>query len=250
MEANEDGPTNRKPGVVEVAAEQTFDREQAERVLGRAAALQLAAADEMLSLEELSAAAAEAGIEQGLVQQAARELAPQLATTSQRLGVPTRVVRRRWLKTKLGRAGLERTVARLDAFFGAHGESSVTETAASWSARHIHVTLERSGEGTVVQVSERFVNTTNTMAVLGGSLGGVAGMALGAMLAKALILGPMAVFAVLPMVAVFAMLGLWSARRRVRRLVDNAGHDFDKALDSVEEAARMSAAALGPAEES
>lgn len=220
--------------------QQTFDRAQAEKILGRAATLQLAASDDELSLAELTEAAADAGIERALVLRAARELAPQRVTTPDRFGIKTQVVRRRWLSTTLDRAGFERTLARLDAFFGALGERSISDHSASWSARHIHVTLEHRDSGTVVQVSERFVNTTNNLVGASGVIGGVTGLASGAVLAKALALGMMAPVAIVPMIAACAALGLWGARRHITGLVDKAGVDFDKALDTIEEACAAS----------
>lgn len=224
----------------------TFDRAQAEKILGRAATLQLAASNDELSLAELTEAAADAGIERSLVLRAARELAPQRVASPDRFGIKTQVVRRRWLSATLDRAGFERTLARLDAFFGALGERSISDHSASWSARHIHVTLEHRDGGTVVQVSERFVNTTNNLVGASGVIGGVTGLASGAVLTKALVLGALAPVAVVPMAAACAALGLWGARRHITGLVDKAGVDFDKALDTIEEACTVSPTAELP----
>ncbi|GEM_PF-1964715 len=227
----------------------TFDREQAERVLGRAAALQLAASDTRMSLTDLSEAAEEAGIDAVLLRQAAREFAPRLATMPSRMGIPTQIVHRRWLKPKLGRAEFERILARLDAFFGALGKRSVGEHAASWTARHIHVTLEHSDGGTAVQISERFVQTTQTLNALGGMIGGIIGTVAGAIGAQGLGLGSAGVVLVVPMVAISSALGLWVARRHLVRITEKARRDFEAALNSIQNVADEFSRALAAAED-
>ncbi len=243
----EDGPKPRTAAPMELA-EQTrtsFDRDQAERVLGRAAAMQMARSEDRVTLGELQQAAAEAGIEQELVVVAARELQPQFATPGRRLGMQTRVVRRRFLPRKIGKRALELVLARLDAFFGAHGERTVLEDSASWSARHVHVTFEPQDQGTLVQVSERFVNTTGSLAAMGGVMGGMAGFLPAVIVAKVLGLGKLSLLAAMPMAFLTAMLGLWVVRRYHARTVARAEANFARALDSIEELAGQ--AALPPA---
>ncbi|MCH9685497.1 MAG: hypothetical protein K0V04_28955 [Deltaproteobacteria bacterium] len=223
---------------------ETFDREQAERVLGRAASMQLAKSNDRVSLAELGQAASEAGIERSLVVRAAAELALQPTASTRRAGMQTRVVQRRWLDRRLDKPTLERMLARLDSFFGAPGERVIHEESASWSARHINVTFEAQGEGTLVQVSEHFVNTANTFASLGMTAGGMVGFLTATVLAKSLLgLGKLSLLVGFPAALITGFIGLWFARRRHARVVERASIDFQEALDSIEGLA----AALPPA---
>lgn len=222
----------------------SFDLDQVERVLGRAAALQLESSNTRMTLDEVAEVAAEVGIERSFVTRAVSELQPELASPSRRGGIPTRLVRRRWLDRTLDRPALERVLSRLDAFFGAHGEKTIHEDSASWSARHIHVTFEPEADGTLVQISERFVNTAGSLAALGGAGGGTAGLAVAAIVSKALLLSPLVLM--VPLVVAGGGLGLWLARRRHKALVAEADVHFSDALDSIERTVSSSARALPP----
>jgi hypothetical protein len=210
---------------------ETFDLAQVERVLGRAAAMSLEASTSRMTIDEIAQVAAEVGIDRSFVTRAVRELEPELASPARRAGMIARLVRRRWLDRALDRPALERVLARLDAFFGAHGKKTVHDDSASWSARHIHVTFEPEGDGTLVQISERFVNTASGLAAMGGVGGGTAGLAIGAIVLKGLALGPIVL---LPAIAIGSGVGLWLARRRHAFLVSEADRHFTEALDSIE----------------
>lgn len=209
-----------------------FDRETAERILGRAASLALTPADPQISLAELERAADEVGIERSAVRRAVAEL--DVAPAPRRHGMRTRIVRRRLLPRHLHHEQLERMLTRADAFFGAHGERDVREGSASWTARHIHLTVEPTPEGSIVQVSERFVNTVNTrrfFSLMGGlwiavMVGGLAGKAAG--------MGALGLLAALPLIPVVAWVLLAFFARSHEAKVDEIAESFERALDSLE----------------
>ncbi|MGH1348387.1 MAG: hypothetical protein ACRBN8_42940 [Nannocystales bacterium] len=204
------------------------------RILARAAQMQQSSEDED-RLAQLEDAAAEVGIDRALMRRAAWEQSLEAVQPPRTLGVPTRVVRRRWLDTDLSdpkvRAHL---LARLDSIFGAKGERSEDEAHATWTARHVVVTFESQGDGTLVQISERFVNTATASVSAGASLGLGAGMMLGmslfAALGKGLLGGSVAVFTILLSIFLGAMLG----RSRTLSAIANAEDSFERALASLE----------------
>ena len=198
--------------------------------------MQEARDDETLDLEVLEAAAEEVGIDRALVRRAAWEEGVAVASPPRSLGLPTKVVRRRWLEGQLNPKKLERLMTRLDAFFGASGERKITGDSATWSARHVHVTFEGQDDGALVQISERFVNTANSTTAAGGMFGLLAGLSLmlvaGGFLGKGLLFGLVAI----PIVVLGIATGVFFARKRVHRLMASADQSFAGALRSLEEA--------------
>ncbi|MEZ4453068.1 MAG: hypothetical protein R3B09_26645 [Nannocystaceae bacterium] len=219
-----------------------IDREQAERILGRAASLAVRRADEV-SLVELEAAAEEAGLDRALVRRAAAELEVELARPPRRFGMETLIARRRLLPRRLDRPELERLLARLDTFFGAHGQRSVGEGAATWYARHVQVSLEPHEGGTLVQISERFVNTAAATGSFATMSSGALGFVLVATIVKALHLGAIGFVLASPVIALAALIGLTVARRRHAATLRHTAGEFERGLDSLE----RTVAALGPA---
>jgi len=204
------------------------------RILARAAQMQQARDDED-RLGQLEDAAAEVGIDRALVRRAALEQSLDAVEPPRMLGVPTRVVRRRWIAADIS-VPETRThlLARLDAIFGAKGERVEDEAHATWTARHIVVTFEGQGEGTLVQVSERFVNTTSTALSLGATLGLAAGAMTAiftlAVVGKGLLAGLLAA----PIVMACVGLGVQLGRSRTLATIANAQSSFERALDSIE----------------
>jgi hypothetical protein len=208
----------------------TFDRNQAERVLGRAAALAVRSGEGDVSLAELEAAAVDAGLDAALVRRAATELALELSEPPREFGMQTRLVRRRVIEHRLDRAQLERLLRRLDTFFGAHGERELSDDGATWFARHMHVAFEPIEGGTLVQISERFVDTAATRATLSLLLSGVAALLTAAISSKALALGAVGLTLFLPLFAVFGFVTLAVARRGHARALRATATEFERAL--------------------
>ncbi len=198
--------------------------------------------DAEISMAMLEDAAEEVGIDRALVRRAAWEQGPDVIAPQRRLGVPTQVTRRRWLPQRLEAPALERLLTRLDAFFGANGRRTVGSEVATWNARHVFVTLEPQGDGTLVQISERFVNTANSLGSLGIMAGTVAGtlLSMTALAGLGLSLGSAALG--VSFVVGLGTLGLLAARARHAALVTRAQRSFDEALASLELAASESPA--------
>lgn len=146
----------------------------------------------------------------------------------------TRVIRSRWLDQRLERHTLERLLARLDVIFGAQGQRMIHDDSASWFAHHVQVTIEPCDGGTLVQMSERFVNTANTMASLGICLGAVTGMIVSMILLPVLGLAFLGTWAALPLAASFGWLGLRFVGRRHAALIEHTEEQFQSALNSIE----------------
>lgn len=204
------------------------------RILTRAAALQEARDEAPVSLDVVEEAAAEVGIDPALVRRAAWEQEPTVAVELSYLGVPTKVVRRRWLDTPFDDHAKERMLARLDAYFGTQGARELHKTSATWTAREIYVSFESEGPGTLVQISERFVNTTRGYSFAALMMSVFVTLMSTAMLFKSL--GPGVLWASLAaLIAVVAVGGsVFGTRRRLAQLTDHAGNSFDGALDSLE----------------
>ncbi|MBV1862489.1 MAG: hypothetical protein KUG77_28970 [Nannocystaceae bacterium] len=203
-------------------------------ILARAAQMQQASDDED-RLTQLEDAAAEVGIDRALMRRAAWEQSLEAVQPPRTLGVPTRVVRRRWLDIDLSdpktRAHL---LARLDSIFGAKGDRVDDAAHATWTARHVVVTFESQGDGTLVQISERFVNTASTMLCLGGTAGLGAGVILGLSLFAAVGKGLLGGFIALPTMLFLLMLGVMLGRSRMLAVIANAEDTFERALTSLE----------------
>lgn len=221
--------------------ETRLSRADAERVLALAASRQLRAQADSVSVEELAAAARDAGIDPAHVRAASRELVPR--DEARLYGMRTRVLRRRWLERTLDQAALENLGTRLDAIFGAHGRRSVDAGGLTWSARHVHVTVEHDGEGTRIQISERFVNTARSQLVGITFGGGGLGFALGSMLGKVLGMGPLVLAAGLVGATVLGGVGMYVTRRRHAALVERTERDFERALDEIHSAVEALATA-------
>ena len=204
------------------------------RILARAAQMQQARDDEdrLVLLED---AAAEVGIERALVRRAAWEQSLDAVEPPRMLGVPTRIVRRRWLDVDIAepktRAHL---LARLDAIFGAKGERVEDDGHATWTARHVVVTFESQGGSTLVQMSERFVNTAGTAMSLGATLGLAAGAMLSILTLGVLGKGLLAGLLAAPIVLTTIALGVLFGRSRTKRAVALAGETFERALTALE----------------
>lgn len=204
------------------------------KILARAAQMQQSTEDDD-RLAQLEDAAAEVGIDRALMRRAAWEQSLEAVQPPRTLGVPTRVVRRRWLDTDLRDAKTRaHLLTRLDSIFGAKGERSEDEAHATWTARHVVVTFESQGDGTLVQISERFVNTATTLTSTGAALGLGTGMMLGMMLfaamGKGILGGFVAALTVLLTVTAGAMFG----RSRTMAAIANAEDTFERALASLE----------------
>jgi len=204
------------------------------RILARAAQMQQSSEDED-RLTQLEDAAAEVGIDRALMRRAAWEQSIEAIQPPRTLGVPTRVVRRRWLDTDLGDAKIRaHLLARLDSIFGAKGERSEDEAHATWTARHIVVTFESQADGTLVQISERFVNTATTSMSAGATLGMGAGMMLGLSLFAAFGKGVLGGFVAALAVLLSIALGAGFGRSRTLAAIANAEDTFERALTSLE----------------
>lgn len=204
------------------------------RILARAAQMQQATEDDD-RLSQLEDAAAEVGIDRALMRRATWEQSLEAVQPPRTLGVPTRVVRRRWLDCDLSdpktRASL---LARLDSIFGAKGERVEDDEHATWTARHIVVTFESQGDGTLVQISERFVNTASTMMTLGATVGITGGAMLGMAVFAAVGKGLLGGFLALPVILLVTIIGLMLGRARTLTSIANAEDSFERALASLE----------------
>ena len=206
------------------------------RILARAAQMQEAREDED-RLALLEDAAAEVGIDRALVRRAALEQSLDAVEPPRMLGVPTRVVRRRWIDADISDADTRaHLLARLDSIFGAKGERVDDDAHATWTARHIVVTFEAANGGTLVQISERFVNTASMAMSMGGTMGLAAGamssILLLALLGKGLLAGLLAV----PVLLLAISLGIQVGRTRIIRTVANAEDSFERALLALDSA--------------
>lgn len=206
------------------------------RILARAAQMQEAREDED-RLALLEDAAAEVGIDRALVRRAALEQSLDAVEPPRMLGVPTRVVRRRWIDADITDADTRaHLLARLDSIFGAKGERVEDGAHATWTARHIVVTFEAANDGTLVQISERFVNTASMAMSMGGTMGLAAGamssILVLAMLGKGLLAGLLAV----PVLLLAIGLGIQFGRTRIIRTVANAEDAFERALLALDSA--------------
>lgn len=204
------------------------------RILARAVQMQ-EQRDDVDQLALLEDAAAEVGIDRALVRRAALEQSLDVAEPPRALGVPTRVVKRRWLEADISdpetRAHL---LARLDAIFGAKGERVEDESHATWTARHVVVTFEAEGGGTLVQISERFVNTAANAMGLGGTLGLAMGAMASVFLLAVLGKGLLAGLLVVPMGLLCVALGVQFGRNRLKQAIAAAEASFEGALTSLE----------------
>ncbi len=206
------------------------------RILARAAQMQEAREDED-RLALLEDAAAEVGIDRALVRRAALEQSLDAVEPPRMLGVPTRVVRRRWIDADITDADTRaHLLARLDAIFGAKGDRVEDGAHATWTARHIVVTFETANDGTLVQISERFVNTASMAMSMGGTMGLAAGamssVLLLALLGKGLLAGMLA----MPVLLLAISLGIQFGRTRIIRTVANAEDSFERALLALDSA--------------
>ncbi len=210
------------------------DETKMARILARAAQMQQARDDED-RLALLEDAAAEVGIDRALVRRAALEQSLDAVEPPRMLGIPTRIVRRRWIEADISDPQMRaRLLARLDAIFGAKGERVEDDAHATWTARHIVVTLQREGDGTLVQMSERFVNTASMAMTMGGTMGLATGMMtsvmLLALLGKELLAGLLAA----PVVLLFMAIGIQIGRSRMKHTLANAEETFERALVALE----------------
>lgn len=210
-----------------------LDRQQAERVLGRAASLALRRSDSV-SLTDLEQAAQEAGLDGALVRQAMVEMEAERGATPRRYGMETRIVRRRLIGRRLLTSDLERLFGRLDAYFGARGERRAGKETGTWFARHIQVTFEPHRDGTLIQVSERFVNTASAMGSFGMLLGGASGFLAASAFWVAAGLGSGGLAVAVPAAFLSGWLGLAFVRRRHAQTLRETGAEFERALDSLE----------------
>jgi hypothetical protein len=217
------------------------------RILTRAAQMQQGRDDEeRLALVE--EAAAEVGIDRALVRRAALEQSLDTTQVPQTLGVPTRVVRRRWIDADIADPQVRaRLLARLDTVFGAQGQRTEEGRGATWSARHVVVTFEGEADGTLVQISERFVNTASSFMGVGATVGLAAGAMLWVTVLAALGKGLLAGVVATPLLIAAMAVGLQFGRSRTLRWIANAEAAFEQALQSLEQAA--SQPSLPPAED-
>lgn len=220
------------------------------RILARAVQMQ-ETRDEDERLAQLEDAAAEVGIDRALVRRAAWEHELDNVEPPRALGIPTRVVRRRWIDADVTNPQVRaELLSRLDVLFGAQGERTEDERHATWTARHIVVTFESRDGSTLVQMSERFVNTANASFGLGAALGLAAG-SLGAVvtlasLGKGLLAGLLAG----PVVLLGIGLGVLTARARLVRTLANTAATFEQVLTSLDAAPTTKPRALKASEAS
>ncbi|MCR9164950.1 MAG: hypothetical protein ACE37F_30595 [Nannocystaceae bacterium] len=204
------------------------------RILARAAQMQQARDDEdrLVLLED---AAAEVGIDRAMVRRAALEHALDDGPPPRMLGVPTRVVRRRWIDADVAVAPTRaRLLARLDTLFCAKGERVEDSGHATWTARHIVVTLQPEAGGTLVQISERFVNTASASMSVGATMGMAAGAMVSMMVLGLLGKGLLAGLLAGPIVLLALGLGVQVGRVQVKRKVEAAEASFERALESLD----------------
>lgn len=225
-----------------------IDREQAEKILSRAAALSLAHKDGEVSMGELEDAAQAAGLDRKLVRRAAAEI--DIVPSPRKFKMTTQVVRRRYVAEKLGTAAIEAMLARADSFFGAQGKTEIRGRFASWSARHINISIEAHENGTMIQISERFVQTATSRAILSATVGFMTALMLTAFAIKGLAVSKAAILLSVPLAFVTSWIALMVARPIHEARVALAARSFEAALDSLEsralETARQALADADP----
>ncbi len=104
---------------------------------------------------------------------------------------------------------------------------------ATWTARHIVVTFESQGDGTLVQISERFVNTASRLMTLGPTVGMTGSALLGIAVFAAVGKGLLGGFLALPVIALVTVIGLMLGRARTLTAIANAEDSFERALASL-----------------
>lgn len=142
-----------------------YSDEESALILQRAAELQ-AKEGHSLSLPELEAAAAEAGIDVALVRRAAQEVAlgvpppapPAPAPSSGALGAPLLLVHERVVSSARGRAAWDDAAAEIRRRLGVAGRLEANERELGWRDPHgraLRVSLVLRGDRTVIRVEER-----------------------------------------------------------------------------------------------
>jgi len=142
----------------------TFSDEQSALILQRAAELQ-AKEGRGLSLRELEAAAAEAGIDVALVRRAAQEVAvagppapPPVPVTGGALGAPLHLVHERVLPGAPRRGAWDDVLAEIRRQLGVAGRAEVSDRQLAWSDPHgraVRVSIVARSDRTLVRVEER-----------------------------------------------------------------------------------------------
>lgn len=189
-----------------------YSEKEVGRLLKRAVELQRTApappTTSGLTLEELEAAAAEAGLDPALVRQAAAELegglpvgaGPKLGQAL--AGAPVRIVLERSLPGELPPAAFASLVPAIQAASDAPGQASQVGSTLTWhsqsssNVRSLQVIISTHDDRTLIRIEERYGGLV--AAVFGGGLGGLGGISMGAGGALASTLGSVALGVALP----------------------------------------------------
>ena len=141
-----------------------YSDEESALILQRAAELQ-AREGRSLSLPELEAAAAEAGIDVALVRRAAQEVAltgppppPPAPISGGTLGAPLLLVHERVVPGALGRGAWDDAVTEISRRLGVAGRVEATERQFAWSDPHgraVRVSIVARGDRSLIRVEER-----------------------------------------------------------------------------------------------
>lgn len=222
-------------------------RAELERILGRASRLQLTHGEDGIELRDVENAAQDVGIAPAMVRRAVRELECDMPPEPEMHGMATRVVRRRWLDCELDRQGLERLATRLDGCFSTIGQRAIGERTLSWFARHIHVSVESGRSGTLVQISERFVNTIRSNVAASVVIGTLFMLPVFLTVAGAGFIGPG--FLLSTFVGASGVLTAYTmVRRQHGKRLAEIGTEFEQVLDGLHRSfsrSRLLAAAAG-----
>lgn len=207
-------------------------RSELERILGRASTLQLAYSDGQIRIGDLEQAAEEVGIAPSILRRAICEIETEPPPVPELHGMATRVVRRRWMDCQLDRGALERIATRLDAHFSAIGQRSLGEHSLSWFARHIHVSVETDRGGTLVQISERFVNTIRSNVAASVVIGTMFMLPVFLTVAGAGFIGPG--FLLSTLMGITGILTAYSmVKRQHGKRLQQIGEEFDQVLSAL-----------------
>lgn len=205
-----------------------YDEEQTARILRRAMELRPPvparvgelARGEGITLEQLVAAAGEAGMEVEAVRRAAAEIdAPEALRTSPWFGSPTRVVEERRIRRIVDPTEFDAFVDEVRREFGMLGVATVTARAVSWSSlqpgasttegRRVSVSLVARDGGTVLRVEEDL--SPDATGYFGGAFGvGLIGMIVA-------VGGLASIAPVLVAAAPVVPAGMWMGARRLFR---------------------------------
>lgn len=231
-----------------------YDEAQTARIFRRALEMrpmvpshvEALARGEGLTLEQLSAAAAEAGISVDAVRRAAAELdAPEALRASPFYGAPTRIVTERLIGRSVDPSEFDAFVDDVRREFGMLGVATQTPRSVTWSSlpagaaapagRRISISLVAREAGTVLRLEEDL--TPETAGIFG------LGIAAGVLTAIVGVGGLGAIAPPLALLAPVAPLTVWAGARRLFRSVharreEELSHRADRLAARAEEPIR------------